>query len=171
MRKFTLLLILLIFPSVMQAQHYDHLSQIRLLLISEKFEDVLNVTDSLMLLDNMKAELYYFRGNAFGQLSRYDSALHCFQQALKRDSSNLFYKIALGKAYHSFGRIRDAIIVFEEVIREDSLDLKSHLDLATLYMIRKEYLKSLELYQHLIQDDTLNYFLFKQAGVCFLETG
>ena len=97
MRKFTLLLILLIFPSVMQAQHYDHLSQIRLLLISEKFEDVLNVTDSLVLLDNMKAELYYFRGNAFGQLSRYDSAIHCFHQALKRDSSNLFYKIALGR--------------------------------------------------------------------------
>jgi tetratricopeptide (TPR) repeat protein len=97
--------------------------------------------------------------------------LHYFQQALNGDPTNLSYKIALGKAYHRFGKTSEAILVFEQVIREDSLDRRSRLDLAALYMIRKEYLKSLELYQHLIQDDTLNYFLFKQAGVCFLETG
>ena len=171
MRNITILLVLVLFSPITQAQKNDPLAQIRYLLISEKFEDVIIMTDSLVLHDNLKAELYYLRGNAFRQLSRYDSSLLCFQQALKRDSSNLFYKIALGKAYHSFGRIREAIIVFEEVIREDPVDLKSRLDLAALYMIRKEYQKSLELYQYLIRCDSLNYFLSKQAGNCFLAMG
>ena len=171
MRDYAFLLFFVLFFPIMQAQQDDPLSQIRLLLITEKFEDVLIMSENLVLPDSKKAELYYIRGNAFRELSRHDSALHYFQQALNGDPTNLSYKIAPGKAYHRFGKTSEAILVFEQVIREDSLDRRSRLDLAALYMIRKEYLKSLELYQHLIQDDTLNYFLFKQAGVCFLETG
>ena len=171
MRDFTLLLIFILFSPIIQAQHDDPLAQIRFLLINKKFEDLLIVTDSLELPESVEAEIYYYRGTAFRELSRYDSALYYFQQALERDSTNLSYKITLGKAYQSFGWIREAIFVFEEVIREDSLDRKSRLDLAALYMIRKQYLKSLELYQFLIEDDSLNYFLPKQAGICFLAKG
>jgi tetratricopeptide (TPR) repeat protein len=141
------------------------------LLISEKFEDVLIVTDNLVVPDDELAELYYYKGNAFRELSRRDSALYYFQLALEGDSTNKSYKMALGMAYHSIGRTREAITLFEEIIMEDPLDRKSRLDLATLYMIRKEYMKSLALYQHLLEDDSLNYFLYKQAGICFLETG
>jgi tetratricopeptide (TPR) repeat protein len=171
MRHFNLLLFFVLFSPIMIAQHDDPLAQIRLLLINKKYQDLLLVTDSLELPESMKAEVYFYRGTAFRELSRYDSALYYYQQALKGDSTNLSYKITLGKTYHSFGWIWEAIRVFEEVIREDSLDRQSRLDLAALYMIRKKYIKSLELYQYLLAGDSLNYFLSKQAGICFLETG
>ena len=38
-------------------------------------------------------------------------------------------------------------------------------------MIRKEHKNSLELYQYLIRCNSLNNFLSKQAGICFLATG
>ena len=145
MRWFTLLMVLFIVSPIMQAQEDDPLAQIRLLLIHRKFEDLLILTDSLKLPESMEAEIYYYRGTAFRELSRYDSALFYFQQALEKDSTNLSYKITLGKAYQNFSRIREAIHVFEEVIREDPFDRKSRLDLAALYMIRKEYIKSLGL--------------------------
>ena len=103
MREYALLQLLVLFSPIMQAQQDDPLSQIRLLLINEKFEDVHNISESLVLPDSMKAELYYYRGTAFRELSRHDSALHFFQQALNGDSTNLSYKIALGKAYYRFG--------------------------------------------------------------------
>jgi len=171
MRLFTLLLIFVLFSPIMQAKQDDPLAQIRLLLLNQKLEELLIASGSLELPDSMKAELYYYRGYAFRELSRQDSALHCFRQALEGDSTNLSYKIAVGKAYQSLGRTREAIIVFEQVIRENPFDRKSRLDLAALYMIHKEYIKSLRLYQHLLESDTLNYFLFQQAGSCFLETG
>ncbi|MCK5463105.1 MAG: hypothetical protein KAI95_08810 [Bacteroidales bacterium] len=50
----------------MQAQQDDPLSQIRLLLINEKFEDVLIMSENLVLPDSKKAELYYIRGSIQG---------------------------------------------------------------------------------------------------------
>jgi len=171
MRDLALIFFFVLFSPILQAQQYDPLVQIRLLLINEKFEDLINEANSLVLPDSQKAELSYYRGYAFMELSMPDSALIYFRQALKEESISLSYKIALAKAYHSIGRTREAIVLFEQVTREAPSDRKSRLDLAAMYLIRNEYKKSLELYQHLIEGDSLNYFLFKQAGRCFLETG
>ncbi len=171
MREFTLLLIFILFSQILKAQQDDPLAHIRFLLINEKFEDLLLVSNDLVIPESMKAALYYFKGYAYRGLSRHDSALHYFQLAQQEDPNNLSYKIALGKAYQNFGRTREAVIVFEEVIREDTLDRQSRLDLAALYMFRKEYMKSLGLYKYLLEGDSFNYFFSKQAGICFFEMG
>ena len=171
MRYIVLLLILNLLHSILPAQQDDPIMQIRGLLINEKYEDLLSVTDSLTLPDSMKAELNYYRGQAFRELSMHDCALHSFQQALTGDSSNISYSKAVGKAYHSLGRTREAILVFEDVLAQDSMDRKLRLDLAGLYMVRKQYMKSLGLYRHLLESDSLNYFLYKQAGKCYLAIG
>ena len=62
MRYIVLLLILNLLHSILPAQQDDPIMQIRGLLINEKYEDLLSVTDSLTLPDSMKAELNYYRG-------------------------------------------------------------------------------------------------------------
>jgi tetratricopeptide (TPR) repeat protein len=93
----------------MQAQQYDPLAQIHLLFIHGKSEELIQFIDSLALRERMGAELFYYRGLAFRDLSRHDSAVYYFRQALERDPGNLFYKKTLGTAYHSLGRTREAI--------------------------------------------------------------
>ena len=170
MRGYTLI-VFVMFSLILQAQRDDPLEEIRILLFNGKFEELLTATQNPEMPDSMRAELLHYRGYAFNELSRPDSALHYFRQALEGDPTNLSYKKTLGKVCHSQGRTREAIMLFEEVLKVDPLDHESRLELAALYMLRKEYLKSLEFYMLLIESDSLNYFLFKQAGICYMETG
>jgi hypothetical protein len=55
MRDYAFLLFFVLFFPIMQAQQDDPLSQIRLLLITEKFEDVLIMSENLVLPDSKKA--------------------------------------------------------------------------------------------------------------------
>lgn len=171
MRQFLLLLILNLLHSFLQAQQDDPLIPVRLLLINEKYEELVSVTDTLMVPDSIKAEMNYYTGQAFRELSMHDSALYCFQQAHAGDSLNLSYGKAVGRAYHSLGRTREAIQVFEDGLAKDPLDRKLRIDLAALYLSRRQYAESLGLYRNLIEGDSLNYLFYKQAGRCFLTTG
>jgi tetratricopeptide (TPR) repeat protein len=151
------------------AEAQDVVRSIKMLLLEDRFEEVILVTDTIAVTDSLKDEIFYFRGHAYQSLLRYDSAYHYYYLAAKLNCNSVSYRVAMGQILAKLGRSREAIEVYEG-LREDSLTGTQHLaELASLYSIRKDYKSSLEIYQYLISTDSLNYYFLKQAGRCYQD--
>ncbi|MFC2111961.1 tetratricopeptide repeat protein [Bacteroidota bacterium] len=138
--------------------------QLKLLLLDERFEEVIGLSDSVETPDSLVDKIYYYRGRAYQSLLSYDSAYHYYSLAAALDSNSVSYRVAMGQMLAKLGRSRNAIQVYEG-LRADSLAEDQHLaELASLYSLRKDYKRSLQIYQYLLSKDSLNYYYLKQAG-------
>jgi len=142
---------------------------LKLLLLDDRFEDLLLVTDTLEVADSLMDQVYYFRGQAYQSLLNYDSAYHYYQLANQVDSTNLSFRISVGRSLVKLGRIRETIEIYEAIVAEFQPGDQHLAELANLYSIRKEYKKSLAIYMGLLGKDSLNYYYAKQAGKNFLD--
>ncbi|MCK4855703.1 MAG: hypothetical protein KAT31_15600, partial [Bacteroidales bacterium] len=168
--KYALILIWL-FPGINTgfSQSEDPVLRLKLLLLDDRFEELLQVTDTLEIADSLMDQAYYYRGRAYQSMLNYDSAYHYYHMAYQVDSSHLSYRIAMGTMMYRLGRIREGIEIYEAIVSEFQ-PLDRHLaELANLYAIRKEYAKSLAIYKGLLEKDSLNYYYAKQAGKNFLD--
>ncbi len=169
-KKYALILIWL-FPGINTgfSQSEDPVLRLKLLLLDDRFEELLQITDTLELADSLMDQMYYFRGRAYQSLLNYDSAYYYYHMAYQVDSSNLSFRIAMGTMMYRLGRIREGIEIYEAIVAEFQ-PLDQHLaELANLYFIRKEYAKSLAIYKGLLENDSLNYYYAKQSGKNFLD--
>ena len=156
-------------PFSVFCQPEEPVLHLKLLLLDDRFEELLQVTDTLALADTLMDQVYYFRGQAYQSLLNYDSAYHYYHLAYQVDSSNLSFRIAIGTMLYRLGRISESIEIYEAIVAEFQ-PLDQHLaELANLYSIRKEYAKSLAIYKGLLEKDSLNYYYAKQAGKNFLD--
>jgi tetratricopeptide (TPR) repeat protein len=151
------------------AQSEDPSLGLKLLLLDDRFEELLLVTDTLEFSDSLLDQVYYFRGRAYQSLLNYDSAYHYYHMAYQVDSSNLSFRIAMGTMMYRLGRIREGIEIYETIVAEFQSQDQHLAELANLYAIRKEYAKSLAIYKVLLQKDSLNYYYAKQAGKNLLD--
>lgn len=142
---------------------------LKLLLLDDRFEEVLQVTDTLELPDSMMDQVYYYRGIAYQSLLKHDSAYHYYQMACQADSSSLTFRTAKGQTLYRLGRIREAIETYEALVAEFQPSDQHLAELANLYSIRKEYTRSLAIYTQLLEKDSLNYYYAKQAGKNLLD--
>jgi len=143
--------------------------QLKLLLLDDRFEEVLMLSDTLELVDSLMDQVYFYRGHAYQSLLNYDSAYHYYHMAYQADSSHLSYRIAIGTMMYRLGRIRESIEIYEAFVDEFQSQDQHLAELANLYSIRKEYAKSLAIYRGLLEKDSLNYYYAKQAGKNFLD--
>ncbi|HEC42494.1 MAG TPA: tetratricopeptide repeat protein [Bacteroides sp.] len=149
------------------AEAQDVVHSIKMLLLEDRFEEVILVTDTIAVADSIQDEIFYFRGRAYQALLSYDRAYHYYYFAAALDSNSISYRVAVGQMLAKLGRSREAIEVYEG-LRADSLAGTQQLaELASLYSLRKDYKSSLEIYHHLLSYDSLNYFFLKQAGNCY----
>jgi tetratricopeptide (TPR) repeat protein len=169
-KKFALILMWL-FPGINTgfSQSEDPALRLKLLLLDDRFEELLQVTDSLELADSLMDQVYYFRGRAYQSMLNYDSAYHYYHMAYQVDSSNLSFRISMGSMMYRLGRIREGIDIYEAIVAEFQPRDQHLAELANLYSIRKEYAKSLAIYKGLLEKDSLNYFYAKRAGKNFLD--
>lgn len=153
------------------SQAEDPSLQLKLLLVDDRFEELLQVTDTLEIADSLMDQVHFFRGYAYQSLLNYDSAYFYYHMAYQADSSHISYRIAMGTMLYRLGRIKESIETYEALV-EAFQPLDQHLaELANLYSIRKEYAKSLAIYKSLLKKDSLNYYYAKQAGKNFLDMG
>ena len=151
------------------SQPEEPVLRLKLMLLDDRFEDLLLVTDTIEVADSLMDQVYYFRGQAYQSLLNYDSAYHYYHMANQVDSSNLSFRIAIGTMLYRLGRISESIEIYEAIVAEFQ-PLDQHLaELANLYSIRKKYDKSLAIYKGLLEKDSLNYYYAKQAGKNFLD--
>lgn len=151
------------------SQPDDPALHLKLLLLENRFEELLQVTDSLEPADSLVDQVYFYRGQAYQSLLNYDSAYHYYHMAYLADSNILVYRTSMGTMLYKLGRIRESIETYEALVDEFQ-PLDQHLaELANLYAIRKEYSKSLTIYKRLLEKDNLNYYYAKQAGKNFLD--
>jgi tetratricopeptide (TPR) repeat protein len=143
--------------------------QLKLLLLDDRFEELLQITDNLELADSLMDQVYFSRGRAYQSLLNYDSAYHYYHMAYQVDPGNLSFRIGMGTMMYRLGRIRESIEIYEAIVAEFQPQDQHLAELANLYAIRKEYAKSLEIYKNLLENDSLNYYYAKQAGKNFLE--
>ncbi|MCK4854901.1 MAG: hypothetical protein KAT31_11580, partial [Bacteroidales bacterium] len=151
------------------SQSEDPALHLRLLLLNEQFEELLQVTDTLEAGDSPLDQVCYFRGRAYESLLNYDSAYHYYQRANQIDSTNLSFRVSMGHALAKLGRIRETIEIYEAIVAEFQPRDQHLAELANLYSIRKEYAKSLAIYKGLLEKDSLNYYYAKQAGKNYLD--
>ena len=142
---------------------------LKLLLLDDRFEELLQVTDTLELPDSLMDQVYFYRGRAYQSLLNHDSAYHYFHLACQADSSSLTFRTALGQMLYRLGRIREAIEIYEALLAEFQSSERHLAELANLYSIRKEHAKSLAIYTGLLEKDSLNYYYAKQAGKNLLD--
>jgi tetratricopeptide (TPR) repeat protein len=145
--------------------------QLKLLLLDDRFEEVLMLSDTLELADSLMDQVYFYRGHAYQSLLNYDSAYHYYHMAYQLDSSQLSYRISMGTMLYRLGRIKESIETYEALVDEFQPQDQHLAELANLYSIRKEYAKSLAIYKGLLERDSLNYYYAKQAGKNFLDMG
>mgnify|MGYP003681943187 CR=1 FL=1 len=164
-KKYALILIWL-FPGINTgfSQSEDPVLRLKLLLLDDRFEELLQITDTLELADSLMDQMYYFRGKAYQSLLNYDSAYHYYHMACLLDSSNLSFRISMGSMMYRLGRIREGIEIYETIVAEFQPRDQHLAELANLYSIRKEHAKSLAIYKILLEKDSLNYYYAKQAG-------
>ena len=151
------------------SQPEEPVLHLKLLLLDDRFEDLLLVTDTLEVADSLMDQVYYFRGQAYQSLLNYDSAYYYYHMAYQVDTSNLSFRIAMGRMMYRLGRIREGIEVYEGIVNDFEPTDQHLAELANLYAIRKEYAKSLAIYTELLEKDSLNYYYAKQAGKNFLD--
>jgi tetratricopeptide (TPR) repeat protein len=151
------------------SQSEDPVLHLRLLMLNEQFEELLQVTDTMQACDSLLDQVFYFRGRAYQSLLKYDSAYHYYQRAVQLDSTNLSFRVSMGHALEKLGRIRETIGIYEAIIAGFQPRDQHLAELANLYSIRKEYAKSLAIYRSLLVKDSLNYYYAKQAGKNFLD--
>jgi tetratricopeptide (TPR) repeat protein len=151
------------------SQPEEPVLHLKLLLLDDRFEELLGLTDTLELGDSLMDQVYYVRGRAYQSLLNYDSAYHYYHMAYQVDSSNLSFRIAMGRMMYRLGRIREGIEVYEGIVNEFEPTDQHLAELANLYAIRKEYAKSLAIYTELLEKDSLNYYYAKQAGKNLLD--
>jgi tetratricopeptide (TPR) repeat protein len=147
----------------------DPVLRMKLLLLDNRFEEVLRLTDTLQVADSLTGQVHYFRGRAYQSMLKHDSAYHCFYRAYQADSNNLAYRISLGSMMYHTGRIREAIEMYQGIVSASQPRDQHLAELANLYAIRKEYKKSLAIYKGLLEKDSLNYHYAKQAGRNYWE--
>jgi tetratricopeptide (TPR) repeat protein len=151
------------------SQSEDPALLLKLLLLEDHFEELLQVTDTLKVADSLMEQVYYFRGRAYQSLLNYDSAYHYFHMAYQLDSTDLSYRVSMGHALQRLGRIRETIEIYEAIVSESQPRDQHLAELANLYAIRMEYAKSQAIYKSLLEKDSLNYYYAKQAGKNFLD--
>jgi tetratricopeptide (TPR) repeat protein len=151
------------------SQPEEPVLRLKLMLLDDRFEDLIGFTDTLELADSMMDQVYYFRGRAYQSLLNYDSAYHYYHMACQVDTGNLSYRIAMGRMMYRLGRIREGIEIYEGIVNEFEPADQHLAELANLYAIRKEYAKSLAIYTGLLEKDSLHYYYAKQAGKNLLD--
>ncbi len=104
------------------AEAQDVVRSIKMLLLEDRFEEVILVTDTIAVTDSLKDEIFYFRGHAYQSLLRYDSAYHYYYLAAKLNSNSVSYRVAMGQILTKLGRSREAIEVYNYLLSYDSLN-------------------------------------------------
>ena len=170
MKKYALVLTWLFLGMITGfSQSEDPALHLKLLLLDDHFEELLQVTDTLEVADSLMEQVYYFRGRAYQSLLSYDSAYHYFHMAYQLDSTDLSYRVSMGHALQRLGRIRETIEIYEAIVSESQPRDQHLAELANLYAIRMEYAKSQAIYKSLLKKDSLNYYYAKQVGKNFLD--
>ncbi len=150
-------------------QSEDPALHLKLLLLDDRFEELLQITDTLEIADSLMDQVYYFRGRAYQSMLNYDSAYHYYHMAYQVDSSNLSFRISMGSMMYRLGRIREGIDIYETIVAEFQPRDRHLAELANLYSIRKKYAKSLAIFKGLLEKDSLNYYYAKRAGKNYLD--
>ena len=150
-------------------QAEDPVLQMKLLILDNRFEEVLQLTDTLQVADSLKGQVLYLRGRAYQSMLNFDSAYHYFYRAYQDDSTNLAFSLSLGSAMYRTGRIREAIEMYRGIVSAFQVGDRHLAELADLYALRKEFGKSLAIYKGLLEKDSMNYYYAKQVGRNFLE--
>jgi tetratricopeptide (TPR) repeat protein len=151
------------------SQLEDPVLRLKLLLMDDRFEELLEVSDTMVVADSLMDQVFYFRGRAYQSLFSYDSAYHYYRRAFQLDSTNLSFRVSMGRALEKLGRIGETIDIYEAIVAEPQPGDQYLAELANLYSIRKDYAKSLAIYKGLLAKDSLNYYYAKQAGKNFLD--
>jgi tetratricopeptide (TPR) repeat protein len=168
--KFTLILCLFACsPGWSYAQAEDPILRMKLLLLDDRFEEVLQMTDTMEVADSLAGRAAYYRGKAYQSMLIYDSAYQCYHRANQLDSSSLSFRVSLGTILYLTGRIREAIEVYEGILSAFQPTDQHLAELANLYAIRKNYAESLSIYKGLLEKDSMNYYYAKQAGKNYVE--
>ena len=80
--------------------------QLKLLLLDERFEEVIGLSDSVETPDSLVDKIYYYRGRAYQSLLSYDSAYHYYSLAAALDSNSVSYRVAMGQMLAKLGSMR-----------------------------------------------------------------
>jgi tetratricopeptide (TPR) repeat protein len=166
-----ILTICLLTSSLLSAfcQPEEPVLQLKLLLLEDRFEDLLRVTDTMEVADSLMDQVYFYRGRAYESRLNYDSAFHYYYRASQIDSARLSVRVSMGRALVKLGRIQETIEIYEAITNEFPSNDQYLAELANLYSIRNEYASSLAIYRGLLKRDSLNYYYAKQAGMNHLD--
>ena len=166
--KFLIAPLLLFLQLTVYSQEHDSLFN---LYFNEQYYQLIHEAKSRIRDDSISADLYYILGLTYSEISKYDSALYFFQNALKTDSTNLKLLSATGRIYTALGRYNEAIKTYEIILDKDSSIIKPRTLLANLYLLQNNHPEAIIHYVYLAGNDTSNYFYYKQLGRCHQELG
>ena len=136
-----------------------------------KYNEVIHLTDSLLVVDSSGFTAYYYRGLAQSALYRYADAIGTFEKALPftTDSVQLLYLLA--QAYDNGGNRQQAVKTYQLVVQKDSLYVPAKARLAFIYSLEKEFFPAIELYSSLIRYDSTNSYFYSKLAYCCTQIG
>lgn len=141
MNKKIFIILLSVFPMVLQAQYKTDLKRLEYLYLNNLNADALKLADSLLLVYKDSVMLHFYAAQTNRALLNNSKAIRHYE-FINAKANALNVEGELGKLYFVEGRNAAAIRVFEKLVKQDSLNYQNYVYLVKLYLKTLQWSKA-----------------------------
>jgi tetratricopeptide (TPR) repeat protein len=110
----------------------------------------------------------YQQGVKYKNQYQFVQAAHVFEKAFSIDTANIDLLLSLGETYLVLNNKQKALEVYDRVFALDSTNILAYINLGDFYQQKENYQVAITYYLPIITKiDTLNYYAYKQLGLCY----
>lgn len=169
MRKLFVVFVLLVLAPVLKSQEYLQADSLSMLYLTGNYSALQHIVQKNIRDGKYLKKSWFFLGKTYENKYRYDSALYCYQQALKEDAVDILLLNNLASAYVSNRMFSKAVPVYKDILTISPQDIGAKVNLANIYLKMNNELPAKNIYLDLIQQDTSNAYFYSQLAACYQD--
>lgn len=169
MRKWLLLFCFVALSFISNSQ--NKLDEVNLLLLKSKYEQALELCQSLIGEDSQNAQLYYLSAILNKQLYRYTESSKSIVKALEIEPNNIEFLNEYASVLVKRNRDIEALNVYKKILDLDKFNINSGIFLSNHYLKNKQVEKAKDILLNLHSKDTINPYFTRNIGLCFIKKG
>lgn len=169
MRKWLLLFCFVTLSFISNSQ--NKLDEVNLLLLKSKYEQALELCQSLIGEDSQNAQLYYLSAILNKQLYRYTESSKSIVKALEIEPNNIEFLNEYASVLVKRNRDIEALNVYKKILDLDKFNINSGIFLSNHYLKNKQVEKAKDILLNLHSKDTINPYFTRNIGLCFIKKG
>ena len=134
-----------------------------------EYSEVRRIAGNLHQKGKETTDTWYLFGKVYQADYNFDSALVCYANALKYDSSDLSILSNMASVYIEKRNLRKAADIYRYIMLINPLNTEAKASLANAYLRMDEDRQAGLLFKQLIATDTANSYYLSQLGTCYYQ--